>query len=391
MNDKLNSATLNQGKSRAYFGRLAALVSITLNLTLFIIKAILGFFTGSLALIADAFHSLSDLATSFVVLVSFHFIAKPSDEKHPFGHGRAEFISAIIMSTLLAITSFELFKHSITRIMNPTMIKVTWWVTAIIFLTVIVKEGLAVYSFRISKKIQSDTVKADAWHHHLDAISSLLVVISFILADFGYPYLDGPIGVLITITILYSAYKIAKSPIDHLLGTPPNEKLLDKIEKITLSFPEVKGVHDVIIHNYGEMMVISLDIEIDENLPFIEAHNIAELIDKELRTELNSYVTIHFDPVMERTPVYQKIENVIRQFCIDNIGCDSFHDLRIYGKGDNLTLIFDLVGAHDPKVLSDQKLIDKCKGYIYKHIPEVKKVSIKMEPMFSISRKSRHN
>ncbi len=391
MNDKLNSATLNQGKSRAYFGRLAALVSITLNLTLFIIKAILGFFTGSLALIADAFHSLSDLATSFVVLVSFHFIAKPSDEKHPFGHGRAEFISAIIMSTLLAITSFELFKHSITRIMNPTMIKVTWWITAIIFLTVIMKEGLAVYSFRISKKIQSYTVKADAWHHHLDAISSLLVVISFILADFGYPYLDGPIGVLITITILYSAYKIAKSPIDHLLGTPPNEKLLDKIEKITLSFPEVKGVHDVIIHNYGEMMVISLDIEIDENLPFIEAHNIAELIDKELRTELNSYVTIHFDPVMERTPVYQKIENVIRQFCTDNIGCDSFHDLRIYGKGANLTLIFDLVGAHDPKVLSDQKLIDKCKGYIYKHIPEVKKVSIKMEPMFSISRKSRHN
>ncbi len=391
MNEKINSAKLNQEKPRAYFGRLAAWASITLNLTLFIIKAILGFFTGSLALIADAFHSLSDLATSFVVLISFHFITKPSDEKHPFGHGRAEFISAIIMSTLLAITSFELFKHSIARIMNPTMIKVTWWIVATIFLTVIVKEGLAIYSFRISKKIKSDTVKVDAWHHHLDAISSLLVVISLIFADLGYPYLDGPIGVLITITILYSAYKITKSPIDHLLGTTPSEKLLDKIEKITLSFPEVKGVHDVIIHNYGEMMVISLHIEIDENLPFIEAHNIAELVDIKLRTELNTYVTVHYDPIMERTPVYKKIENIVRQFCINNIECGSFHDLRIYGKGDNLTLIFDLVGTHDLKALSEQKLIDKCKGYIYKNIPEVKKVTIKMEPKFSISRKSRHN
>lgn len=378
-------------KSRIFYGKLGAWASILLNLFLFIVKAILGFITGSLALIADAFHTLSDLATSFVVLISFHIIAKPSDEKHPFGHGRAEFISAIIMSTLLAITSFELLKQSIERIINPIDIQVSWLVILVVFVTVLFKEGLALYSMKLSQKIKSDTLKADAWHHRLDAISSLLVVIAFIFSHYGFSYLDGPVGIFITLIIFYSAFKIVKNPIDHLLGMSPSEDLLHKIEEITLSFSEVKGVHDVIIHNYGEFMVLSLHIEIDENLKFIEAHRIADNVDKSLRQELGAHVTIHFDPVMERTPNYKEVEKILQKFCRNHPDCDSFHDLRIYGKSKNLKLILDLVATQDSKQNSEQKLIEDCRNFILKNIRGVENITIKVEPIFSISRKSRHN
>jgi cation diffusion facilitator family transporter len=378
-------------KSRFFYGKLGAWASISLNFILFALKGILGLMTGSLALIADAFHTLSDLATSFIVLVSFHVTAKPSDPEHPFGHGRAEFISAIIMSTLLAITAFELMKQSIDRMLNPTFFKSTWTVIAIIFITVIFKEALAIYVMNLSKKINSDTLRADAWHHHLDAFSSLLVIVAFIFSYFNIYKLDGPVGVLITLTIFYSAFIIAKRPVDNLLGTPPSEELLDKIEGTTLTFPEVRGVHDVIIHNYGEMTVLSLHIEVDDDLSFTEAHRIAEQVDKKLRKEVNAHVTVHFDPVMKRTPVYRKIEKQIQEFCQKTSDCDSFHDLRIYGKSDKLRVVLDLVAAQNTREVSANTLIKRCENDIKENIPEVEKVIVKVEPKFSISRKSRHN
>ena len=379
------------GKSRSYFGKLGAWASISLNLILFIIKIILGLFTGSVSLIADAFHSLSDMATSLIVLISFIITTKPSDAKHPFGHGRAEFISAIIMSTLLAITAFELMQFSIKRIINPIPFIAPWWIIGIILLTVFLKEGLDWYSLRLSKKIQSDILLADAWHHRLDAFSSLLVVIAFIFSHFNFPQLDGPVGVLISLIIIYSAYKIVKSPIDHLLGSPPDQELLSRIENNTLQFKEVKGVHDVIIHNYGETMIISLHIEVDENLSFVEAHRIAEKVDKTLRKEINAHVTVHFDPVMERTPTYRLLEKILQEFCQKNPEYESFHDLRIYGKGENFSIYLDLVISQNTHENEFEDLIIKCKEYIMSKVIQVKKVSIKIEPKFAITRRSRHN
>ena len=379
------------GKSRSYFGKLGAWASISLNFALFIIKILLGWFTGSVSLIADAFHSLSDMGTSLIVLISFFITSKPSDEKHPFGHGRAEFISAIIMSTLLAITAFELLQFSIKRMLNPVPFTAPWWVIGVILLTVFFKEGLAWYSSRLSKKIRSDTLLADAWHHRLDAISSFLVVIAFIFSHFNFPQLDGPVGVLISLIIIYSAYKIVKSPIDHLLGSPPDHELLSKIENNTLQFKEVRGIHDVIIHNYGETKIISLDIEVDENLSFVEAHRIAEKVDKILRKEINAYVTVHFDPVMERTPTYTLVEKFLQEFCQNNPEYESFHDLRVYGKGESFSIRLDLVISQNIHENEYEGLILKCKDYIMIKVPQVKKISIKIEPKFAVTRRSRHN
>jgi divalent metal cation (Fe/Co/Zn/Cd) transporter len=258
-------------------------------------------------------------------------------------------------------------------------------------LTVLFKEGLDWYSLRLSKKIRSDALLADAWHHRLDAISSLLVVIAFIFSRFNFPYLDGPAGLMISLIIIYSAIKIVKNPIDHLLGSPPDEELLSKIENNTLQFEDVKGVHDVIIHDYGDATIISLHIEVDENLSFVEAHRIAEKVDMELRKEINAHVTVHFDPVMERTPTYLHVEEVLQEFCQNNHECESFHDLRVYGKRGNISIYFDLVPSSDTSETEYEKMISKCKDYIRQKAPQIRKISIKVEPKFSISRRSRHN
>ena len=379
------------GKSRTYIGKLGAWASIILNVFLFAVKLILGFVSGSLSLIADAVHTLSDTVTSVIVLVSFYITAKPSDKEHPFGHGRAEFISAIIMSTLLTITAFELFQSSLKRTLEPVSFTASWWIIVIIFGTVVLKEGLAWYATGLSRKIKSDALLADAWHHRLDAISSLLVVLAFIFSRFGYPYLDGPVGILISLIIVYSAFQIVKSPVDKLLGTPPDEELLNNIEQHTLKVAGVKGIHDVIIHNYGEISVISLHIEVDENLSFVEAHRIAESVDKNLRAVLNAHVTVHFDPVMERTPLYLQVESVVREFCHRTPECESFHDLRIDGNDDTLKVWLDLVPVSEIKSLSTSRLIQNCKRYLTDAIPGIKHITVKIEPKFSISRKSRHN
>ena len=378
-------------KSRSYLGKLGAWARIILNLFLFVVKLVLGFVSGSLALIADAVHTLSDTITSLIVLVSFHITAKPSDKEHPFGHGRAEFISAIIMSTLLTITAVELLQSSVERILHPVSFTASWWIIGVIFITVLLKEGLAWYATGLSRKIRSDALLADAWHHRLDAISSLLVILAFIFSRYGCPYLDGPAGILISLIIIYSAFQIVKSPIDKLMGTQPDEALLDEIEQQTMGIPGVIGVHDVIIHKYGETSVISLHIEVDENLSFVEAHRIAEKVDKRLRADLDAHVTVHFDPVMERTHLYTRVELIVQEFCQQTPECESFHDLRIDGEEDSLSVWLDLVPSPEIKKLSAKILIQQCTRYISRSFPGIKNISVKIEPKFSISRKSRHN
>ncbi len=267
----------------------------------------------------------------------------------------------------------------------------SWWLIGVIFLTVLLKEGLAFYSRFLGKRINSDVLLADAWHHRLDAISSFLVVLAFVFSHFNWYFLDGPAGILISLIIVYSAYKIVKRPIDYLLGTPPQEELLGRIEELTLNFPEVHGVHDVIIHNYGEKMIISLHIEMDDHLSFLEAHRIAENVDKKLRDEINAHVTVHFDPVMERTPVYNKIESKIKEFCQKTPECDSFHDLRLYGSQKHLRVILDLVASPSSPESATEKLIENCQNFLKSEFPDVEKVSVKVEPKFSVSRKSRHD
>ncbi len=377
--------------SRDYYGKLAGWASILTNLFLFVIKAVLGFMSGSLALIADAFHTLSDIGTSIIVLISFFITAKPSDAEHPFGHQRAEYISAIIMATILAVTGLELLKSAIDRLLHPVPFSAPLWLIGVLIGTILVKEGLFFLSRHYARMINSSALEADAWHHHQDAISTMMVVAAFGASRLGFPYLDAPVGILIALYILYTAFQIAKKPVDQLLGLAPSDKFLNDIEEIVLSFREVRGVHDIIVHQYGENSIFSLHIEVDENLTLNEAHNISEAVNAELRDRLKAYVTIHVDPVMKRTPRYRAIESSIRQFCESNPNCETFHDLRIAGDDQHLHLYFDLVLSSHASKGSELELEEACRQYLQKKYPRLTYMTTKVEPRFSISRKSRHD
>lgn len=381
----------NKALSRTDYGKIGGWASILLNLFLFLLKLAMGIISGSIGLLADAFHTLSDLATSVVVLISFRISGKPSDSEHPFGHGRAELVSAVIMATLLAATALELFKISVERLLQPVPFTAPWWIIAVLVLTILLKEGLALFSGYLARKIYSPTLKADAWHHHLDAVSTLFVVATFLFAHYHLPNMDGPAGIVISLIILYSAYGIAREPIDQLLGSAPGDRLLSRIEEIALSFPEVLGVHDIIVHRYGETTIISLHIEVDENLSLRKAHAITEKVDQAIRREMGAYVVVHADPVMERTGEYQSVERLLREFCEKQSGCDSFHDLRMESDEEKIRLSFDLVSNHQETHVDDGELMRQCEGFLRQKMGNVGDIRIKVEPKFSITRKSRHN
>jgi len=376
---------------RKKIGRLGGWISIGVNVLLFGIKVVVAIISGSLALLADAIHTLSDVTTSIILLISMRISTKPGDYKHPFGHGRAEYVAAIIIATLLAVAGFEIAKYSVERILQPVTVQASWWIIGVVILTIGVKEALAQFSLRLARRAGLPVLEADAWHHRTDAISSALVVISMIFARFNYPHLDGWIGLFISLFIFLTAYRISKESIDDLIGTKADNELITQVENIALGIKGVQGVHDVVVHSYGHQKIISLHIEVDEDLSLWEAHRISEKVDRTLKDRLGVYSTVHVDPVMKRTPEYQKVEQVIQQFCEQHPGCEGYHDLRIIKENNFTNLYLDLVLASTPNNHNEESLLLECEEQIRAHLPEVHRVYIKLEPRFTVSRRSRHN
>jgi cation diffusion facilitator family transporter len=369
-------------KHRLRTGTRLGYLSIAINLFLFIIKLILGSISNSISIISDAFHTLTDTITSILVVFSFKISAKPSDPEHPFGHGRVEQITAIVMATLLGVTAFELLKTSIDRLFTPSKIEASFTIAAIMFATVLIKEGLAHYTKKYAEELKSDTLSADAWHHRSDAISTLIVIASIIIARFGYFFFDTIAGILIALYILYTAYIIVKKPIDHILGTPTPTDITLKIKNIGASIEQVLNLHDIIYHDYGAIKLVSLHIEVDENMPLNQAHQVAENVTHLIKENLEMYATVHVDPMSPKTEIHNEIENLIAKFCKSHDLCHSFHEVRFNDNEAEVNIFFELqinkqVSGKTQKALK-QNLTENLKS----SYPQIKQVKIEIDPLF---------
>ncbi|MBC7319249.1 cation transporter [bacterium] len=290
-----------KGRSREDFGYLEAWVSIIGNILLFLVKFLFGLALNSIALIAEGFHSLSDVLTSIVVLFGFKFGSKPADEKHPFGHGRIEQISTLIIAFMLLWVAYELGKASIERIISPPKVDFNAVVVVFMFISALIKEWMARFSIFLGKRINSSTLIADAWHHRSDAIASLLVGIGFIFIKFNIFRIDGILGLFIVILLGAVGIELIKSSVDFLLGKAPDERLLEYIRNVTLSVPGVLDLHDILVHDYQSSKAISLHIEIEDTLSAKEAHRIALEVQDRLKKKLKeSNISVHIDPKGER-------------------------------------------------------------------------------------------
>ena len=284
-------------KFRGNIGITQGWISIVANFIIFVLKLVFGFISNSIALIADAFHSLSDMASSGVVVFGFKMASKPADKEHPFGHGRAETIAALTISILIGFTGIEFIKTSITRFMNPNSIEVSWAVILVVLITIVLKEVLARLSYNLGDKINSSTLIADAIHHRSDMWSSVLVLSAFGGAWLGYPKIDAIMGLGVAGMMIQSAYAIARTAIDDLLGKPVDTETIKNIKEYAMQIPEVSNVHDIVVHSYGAHRFISLHLEIAEGKSPESMHDIADSVEKLLSHEMEADVITHVDPV----------------------------------------------------------------------------------------------
>lgn len=377
-----NHNLVTNPKVRSQYGMLEGWISILINFFLGIIKIIIAIMYGSISLLADAIHTLSDMATSIIIIIGFKISSKPGDKEHPFGHGRMEQISTLIVAVLLGVSAIELIQHSFQRILSPKQVPMSWIPIIIIFITIFFKEWLGQFSKFLGDKIGSLALEADAWHHRTDAISSLLVVIALIASKFGFIYLDGVVGLIIGVYIIYLGWDIAKKSIDQLLGESADESLINEITNIVMEEDKVKNVHDLIVHQYGEQKLLSLHMEVPADLSLSEAHTIADNIENIIDKKLNIYTTIHLDPVMPASPESLKIESIINDFIKDDNRIDSFHDLRLIGEKNYSNLLFDLVIKRDLKLTEKKEIKKSLCEKISKVVPAIKDIQIKYERSF---------
>ena len=313
---------------RGKIGIIQGWISIFINLLLFIIKLFYGLISNSIALIADAFHTLSDMASSGVVILGFKMSSKPADKEHPFGHGRAETIAALIISILIGFAGLEFIKTSISRFMSEELIEINSMLFAVISITIIVKECLARLSFSLADRINSDILKADGVHHRSDIFSSLLVMAAFGGIWMGYPKMDALMGLGVGAMMINSAFKIVRSAIDDLLGKPPTKEMIESISHIATQVNGVLNVHDIIVHQYGVKKFISLHIEVGHDRSADELHIIADMVEDKIAKKLYANVVTHIDPVKWDGSIENNIMDLVKPV-IENYTVGAIQDLRI--------------------------------------------------------------
>jgi len=337
----------NHGTASSHhqLGLLQGWVSIAVNLFLFAAKGVLGLFTASLALLADAAHSFSDIGSSLIVVLGFYWARKPRDSKHPFGHGRIELVAALILSILLMVLAIEFARAGWARIQQPSLVYAPWWAIAAVAGTMLVKQWLSVFSLHLARATGSPAITADFWHHVSDVLSTGVVLIALVAARFGWSGVDGWAGLGVALFIFGTGIATAKSAISPLLGEAPSPEEVRAVEKAAMGVPGIQGVHDVIMHKYGEERLISFHIEVDAARSAMDVHDLSELVEDEVERVCGGKVIVHVDPVDRSHPDYGRTEQTMRDAVRQDQQLTEFHDLRVEGPSNRLHVSVDVVAC----------------------------------------------
>jgi len=285
-------------KVRDSYGYLGGIVGIGVNLLLSGVKFGLGIITKSVSVTADAVNNLSDATSSIVTIIGFKLASKPADEEHPYGHGRIEYISGLIVSFLVLLVGTEFIKSSYERITNPTTINFQWTSLIIILLSIVVKIWLSSFTRYIGKSIGSSALEASGLDALGDVFTSSCVALSLILSRYTTYPVDGYIGMAISLFILYSGFSLIKETLNSLLGEAPDKKLVEKIMKELTNYKLIIGAHDLMIHNYGPRNTMaSVHVEVPCNVTLMELTETIDHAEHEISEHLNIYMVIHVDPI----------------------------------------------------------------------------------------------
>lgn len=336
---------------RSAYGVLCGLTGIFLNLVLFALKFFAGILSGSVAVTADAFNNLSDAGSSVVTLIGFRLAAEKPDKEHPFGHGRFEYISGLIVSLIILLMGVELAKTSFDKILHPGEIEVNTLALGILLVSIAVKLYMSFYNRSIGKKIDSAAMKATAADSLSDVLSTAAVILSMIITKWTNVVVDGWCGLAVACFILYTGYGAARDTISPLLGQPPTKEFVDAIRDIVMSYPEVKGLHDLMVHDYGPgRVMVSLHAEVDEHADMLQTHDVIDNIEKFISEKMGCSAVIHMDPIAaddeDTAKLRARLTAYVRETMSEEI---SIHDFRLVRGTTHTNVIFDIVIPYDVK------------------------------------------
>lgn len=340
---------------RSAYGMLCGIVGIFLNILLFAGKLIAGIISGAISVTADAFNNLSDAGSSLITLIGFRLAGQKPDNTHPFGHGRIEYISGLLVSIAVTLMGFELAISSIERIITPKETEYSLLTVIILAVSVAVKLYMASYNRAIGKKINSDAVKVASVDSLCDSFSTLAVLICTLISHFTSLEVDAYCGLALSVIILIAGIRSAIETLQPLLGQAPDKEFTDKIIRIAKSSPAVLGVHDLIVHDYGPgRRMISLHAEVSDRADLIEAHDAIDNLEKELAHELGCDAVIHMDPIAaddeETKTAKAEAQKRVRE--IDER--ITIHDFRMVKGPTHTNVIFDAAVPFDIKESDDE-------------------------------------
>ncbi|EMF0261740.1 cation transporter [Enterococcus hirae] len=354
------------GQERTKKGIIAGILGLISNMLLFVAKFMIGLFSGSVSIMADAINSLSDTASSILTLVGFKIAAKPADQEHPFGHERFEYISGLFVSIIITYVGFQFLDASIRKIFRPEHLVLTPIVFLVLIFSILLKLLQGRMYTRFSKTIQSEALKATAKDSYNDVSTTLAVLVSAGIERFTGWRIDGYVGFVLAGYIIFSGIMMLRDFVYELLGSRPTAEEIKTMEKQLSSYKSILGFHDLLVHNYGpNKKFASVHIEVDDSLNLNEAHKIIDIIEKDFKKTLDVDLVCHLDPVAIHNEQYRKILKQLRQI-IKELGEElRLHDLRIIRKGKELQ--FDIVVPQNFK-LPDDVLEEKIRQAIEKKV-----------------------
>lgn len=337
-----NCEDYSDPKVRQSYGILAGAFGIFLNFLLFAAKALAGLLSHSIAITADAFNNLSDAGSSVITLIGFRLSGQEADSDHPYGHGRIEYLSGLIVAAIILLMAAELVKSSFSKILHPTLPDFSPVIVFILALSIAVKLYMYLYNRRIAARIDSAAMKATAADSLNDCIATAAVLAASLIGHFTGVSIDGWCGLLVGIFIFRAGIEAAKDTINPLLGKAPDPAFVEHIRSTVLAHPEVLDVHDLLVHDYGPgRMMVSLHAEVPAEGDFLSLHDVIDNIERELQTTLSCSAVIHMDPVLTNDSETLRLHGIVSTLAKELDPAVSVHDLRLVKGPTHTNVIFD--------------------------------------------------
>ena len=344
--------------NRTAYGNLSGFVGIACNALLVTIKLIAGLISGSISILSDAFNNLSDMTSSVVTMIGFKIASKPADEKHPFGHGRMEYMSGFIVSALIIVVGFELLKSSVEGIFNPADVAFEPAVLIILVISVLIKLWMYLFNRRLSRDIGSSAIAATAQDSLNDSVATTAVLVCALISKYTSVNIDPYAGLAVSGFIIYSGFKFSAEMLNPLLGEPPTQEFVDRLKEHVMKNDMFCGIHDLIVHNYGPgRCFASVHVEVPCDVDIIKCHEIIDECERTAHEEMGITLVIHMDPVdtgEEAQRILAAVKKAVREICPEL----SVHDFRIVPGENRTNLIFDVVVPFSVKKSPDELLAE---------------------------------